>query len=60
MDRLMDGQKTETGENRPVWNHRSSAPLGPLPKKVEMTKIMIFCCCFCYIDIAGVNLMSRY
>ena len=27
------GRKTETGENRPVWNHRSSAPPGPLPKK---------------------------
>ena len=25
--------RTETGENRPVWNHRSSAPPGPLPKK---------------------------
>ena len=23
----------ETGENRPVWNHRSSAPPGPLPKR---------------------------
>ena len=23
----------ETGENCPVWNHRSSAPPGPLPKK---------------------------
>ena len=23
----------ETGENCPMWNHRSSAPPGPLPKK---------------------------
>ena len=28
-----DGRKTETGENCPMWNHRSSAPPGPLPKK---------------------------
>ena len=30
-----DGQtdrRTETGENCPMWNHRSSAPPGPLPK----------------------------
>ena len=26
------GRRPETGENRPVWNHRSSAPLGTLPK----------------------------
>ena len=26
-------RKLETGENRPVWNHRSSAPPGPLPKR---------------------------
>ena len=25
--------RTETGENCPMWNHRSSAPPGPLPKK---------------------------
>ena len=24
---------TKTGENCPKWNHRSSAPPGPLPKK---------------------------
>ena len=23
--------RTETGENCPMWNHRSSAPPGPLP-----------------------------
>ena len=28
-----DVRKTETGENFPMWNHRSSAPPGPLPKK---------------------------
>ena len=28
-----DVRKTETGENCPMWNHRSLAPLGPLPKK---------------------------
>ena len=28
-----DVRKTETGENCPMWNHRSSAPPGPLPKK---------------------------
>ena len=27
--------------------------------RVEMTKIMMFCC-FCSIDITGLNLMSRY
>ena len=27
-----DVRKTETGENCPMWNHRSSAPPGPLPK----------------------------
>ena len=26
-------RKTETGKNCPMWNHRSSAPPGPLPKK---------------------------
>ena len=26
----------ETGENRPAWNHRSSAPLGPLPKRNDL------------------------
>ena len=30
-------RNSETGENRPVWNHRSSAPPGPLPKKGKMT-----------------------
>ena len=29
-------------------------------KKVEITKIMIFCCCFCSIDITGVNMILRY
>ena len=29
------GGRTETGENCPMWNHRSSAPTGPLPKKGE-------------------------
>ena len=32
-DRKTDRRKTETGENCPMWNHRSSAPPGPLPKK---------------------------
>ena len=27
------GGRTETGENRPVWNHKSSAPPGPLPMR---------------------------
>ena len=27
------GQKPETGENRPVWNHRSSAPSGAAAQK---------------------------
>ena len=31
-DRRTHGH-TETGENCPMWNHRSSAPPGPLPKK---------------------------
>ena len=31
-----DGKrKPETGENCPMWNHRSSAPPGPLPKIEE-------------------------
>ena len=30
-DGRTDGRNSETGENRPVWNHRSSAPPGPLP-----------------------------
>ena len=25
--------KTETGENCPMWSHRSSTPPGPLPKQ---------------------------
>ena len=29
--------RTETGENCPMWNHRSSAPPGPLPKKENVT-----------------------
>ena len=33
-DRQTDG-RTETGENCPMWNHRSSAPPRPLPKKGE-------------------------
>ena len=28
-------QKTETGENCPMWNHRSSVPPGPLPKRAD-------------------------
>ena len=31
-DRRTD-RHTETGENCSMWNHRSSAPPGPLPKK---------------------------
>ena len=31
-----EGGGTETGKtDRPVWNHRLSAPPGPLPKKCE-------------------------
>ena len=33
--RLGGGRRPETGENCPMWNHRSSAPSGPLPKKEE-------------------------
>ena len=33
VSRLPGGGRTETGENCPMWNHRSSAPPGPLPKK---------------------------
>ena len=29
-------RRTETGENCPMWNHRSSAPPGPLPKRKQM------------------------
>ena len=32
MDGQTDGREMETGENRLVWNHRSSAPPGPLFK----------------------------
>ena len=46
--------RTETGENCPMWNHRSSAPPGPLPKNGSSEtdigrdrqtgkKIQIFC-----------------
>ena len=28
---MVNKQKMETGENCPMWNHRSSAPPGPLP-----------------------------
>ena len=35
--RMAPGGGTQNGEtekqNCPMWNHRSSAPLGPLPKK---------------------------
>ena len=29
------GDGTETGKNCPMWDHRSSAPPGPLPKKED-------------------------
>ena len=32
-------RKMETGENCPMWNHRSSAPLGPLHKKKKRKKM---------------------
>ena len=37
MDRRTDG-RTETEENCPMWNHRSSALPGPLPKKERKEK----------------------
>ena len=30
------GRKTETGENCLLWNHRSLAPPGPLPKNIHI------------------------
>ena len=39
--RLGGDVRTETGENCPMWNHRSSAPPGPLPppKKDMSSKV---------------------